>query len=61
MGTIWDRVEVRAGGTVVRETGMPLDEILRRLQGVESPRRVAEFLGLTPADLIAALAHAGLG
>ena len=61
MGTIWDRIEVRAGGPVVRETGTPLEEILRRLEGGEGPRRVGEVLGLTPADLIAALAHAGLG
>ena len=61
MSTIWDRIEVRAGGPVVRETGTPLDEILRRLEGGEGPRRVGEVLGLTPADLIAALAHAGLG
>ncbi len=61
MSTIWDRIEARAGSPVVRETGTPLDEILRRLEGGESPRRVGEVLGLTPADLIAALAHAGLG
>ncbi len=61
MGTIWDRIEVRAGGPVVRETGAPLQEILRRLEGGEGPRRVGEVLGLTPADLIAAVAHAGLG
>jgi uncharacterized protein (DUF433 family) len=61
MGAIWDRIDVRAGGPAVRETGTPLDEILRRLEGGESPRRVGEVLGLTPADLIAALAHAGLG
>lgn len=61
MSTIWDRIEVRAGGPVVRETGTPPGEILRRLEEGEGPRRVGEVLGLTPADLIAALAHAGLG
>ncbi len=61
MDATWDLIEVRAGGPVVRETGTPLGEILRRLEGGESPRRVVEVLGLSPADLIAALAHAGLG
>lgn len=61
MSTIWGRIEVRAGDPVVRETGTPLDEILRRLEGGDSPRRVGEGLGLAPADLVAALAHAGLG
>ncbi|MEJ7639623.1 MAG: hypothetical protein WKF75_17035, partial [Singulisphaera sp.] len=44
----------------MRETGTPM-EILRRLEGGEGPRRVVDGLGLTPVDLIAALAHAGLG
>jgi uncharacterized protein (DUF433 family) len=61
MGSIWDRIEDRAGGPVLRARGMPTADVLARLEAGEAPDRLGEALGLDAADLIAVLAVAALG
>jgi hypothetical protein len=61
MGKLWDRVEERAGGGIVRSNGASVAEVVARLERGEALAGVGDALGLDAADLISALAHAGLG
>jgi uncharacterized protein (DUF433 family) len=61
MSGIWQRVELRGGEPVCRGSGTPIRAVIEPLEAGDSPARVAESLGLEAADLVAALAHAGLG
>ncbi len=61
MGGLLGRVEVREGAAVLADSGVPLAMIWRRLEGNESPAQVAEGLAISAADVLAALAFAGLG
>lgn len=61
MERIWDRIEVRAVGPVLRGPGVPTADLLGRLEAGEAPDRVGAALGLDAADLVAALAVAALG
>src|SRR5262245_51531450 len=61
MGGIWHRVELRNGEPVCRASGVSIRTVLEPLGGGDSPAHVAASLGLGPADVASALAHAGLG
>jgi uncharacterized protein (DUF433 family) len=61
MDGLWDRIEVRADGPVVRSRGLPAAEVLARLEAGEEPDRLGAALGLEAVDLIAALAVTALG
>src|SRR4051812_22441043 len=61
MGVLWDRVEERPGGGIFKTNGASVAEVVARLERGEPLAEVGEALGLGAADLIAALAHAGLG
>ena len=61
MGWLWDRVEERPGGAIVKANGATVAEVVARLERGETTAEVGDALGLDPADLVAALVHAGLG
>src|SRR5262245_13132561 len=61
MSSIWDRIEVREGGPVLRAREVPTADVLARLEAGEAPDRVVAALGLAADDLVAALAMAALG
>lgn len=61
MGGLMDRVVVRDGVPVLKDSGVPMTMVWRRLEGGETPSQVAAGLDLSAADVIAALAFAGLG
>jgi uncharacterized protein (DUF433 family) len=61
MSGIWQRVELRGGEPVCRASGAPVRTVLEPLEAGHSPAQVAATLVLGPADLVAALAHVGLG
>jgi hypothetical protein len=61
MGNLWDRVGEQVGTLALRSRGIPLAEILGRLESSPEPARVARDLDFDAADLIAVLAHAALG
>jgi hypothetical protein len=55
------RIETRAGQSVLRSSGVPVDDVLARLEKGESLPQVGQSLGLGAGDLIASLEHAALG
>jgi hypothetical protein len=61
MDSIWDRIEARADGPVLRARGIPTVDVLARLESGEAPDRLVATLGLDAADLIAVLTVAALG
>jgi len=55
-----DRLEVREGAPVLVGSGVPPAMVWRRLEGGETPAQVAQGLAIEAADVLAALAFAGL-
>ncbi|WP_435021674.1 DUF433 domain-containing protein [Tundrisphaera sp. TA3] len=60
MGDLWDRVDEQPGGGIVRG-GPAVSDVVARVERGGALVAVADEMGLGPADLISALAHAGLG
>ncbi|AMV37092.1 hypothetical protein [Planctomyces sp. SH-PL62] len=59
MSPFQPRIAIGTGGApVLSASGLPVDEALRRLEAGEPP---AEMFAVSPLDLVAALAFAGLG
>ncbi|MEW4569641.1 hypothetical protein AB1L88_17385 [Tautonia sp. JC769] len=61
MPGILDRVEDRADGPFLLGTGVAVAEAVDRLEAGENAESVRRALGLRAADLVAAIAAAGLG
>jgi Protein of unknown function (DUF433) len=61
MAGLFERIETGTGQAVLTGTGVPVGEILARLEEDESPAQLAAATKLGSLDLIAALAFGGLG
>jgi hypothetical protein len=61
METLLDVIQESAEGPTVQLEGIPVAEVMRRLEAGEAPHRVGGLLNLDAARIIAVLAYAGLG
>jgi hypothetical protein len=61
MGVLRDRLVLEESEASLRSCGVKASEIVRRLEGADSPVKLIKAGGLTSADIVAALAHAALG
>ena len=61
MPGILDQIEDRGDGPVLAGPGMPVAEVVDRLEAGENAEAVRRSLGLHAGDIVAAIASAGLG
>jgi len=61
MGVLQDRLALEESPASLRSCGVKVSEIVRCLEGADSPVNLIKAGGVTSADIVAALAHAALG